>query len=65
MSTSADSPALPPFTGMALDRASTERKDAEWITARLTDPSARAITASHEGVLVREARGDGDGDGDE
>ncbi len=54
MSAAADSPALPPFTGMALDRASTERKDAEWISARLGNPGSRAITAGHEGVLVQD-----------
>jgi NAD+ diphosphatase len=58
MTAAADSPALPPFTGMALDRASTERKDADWIRARLADPTSRAISAGHEGVLVR----DGDGE---
>ncbi len=57
MSAAADSPALPPFTGMALDRASTERKDANWITARFGDPRSRAITAGHEGVLVRDGNG--------
>ena len=57
-----DSPALPPFTGMALDRASTERKDAEWIRARLEDPGSLAISAGTEGVLVRDgAEGQGDG----
>ena len=54
MSAAADRPALPPFTGMALDRASTERKDAEWIRARFGDPASRTITAGHEGVLVRD-----------
>ncbi|HEX3979033.1 MAG TPA: NAD(+) diphosphatase [Solirubrobacteraceae bacterium] len=54
MSPAADNPALPPFTGMALDRASTERKDAGWIRARLGDPASRAITAGHDGVLVRD-----------
>ena len=54
MSAAADIPALPPFTGMALDRASTERKDAEWIRARLGDPGSRMIAAGHEGVLVRD-----------
>jgi NAD+ diphosphatase len=54
MSPAADRPALPPFTGMALDRASTERKDDAWIRARFGDPGARAITAGHEGVLVRD-----------
>jgi NAD+ diphosphatase len=58
MSTAADSPALPPFTGMALDRASTERKDAEWIRARLADPGSRAVTAGRDGVLVRAAEAD-------
>jgi NAD+ diphosphatase len=52
MSASTDNPALPPFTGMALDRASTERKDAEWIQARLADPASRVVTAGREGVLV-------------
>ena len=54
MSDAADRSALPPFTGMALDRASTERKDAAWIRARLRDPGARVITAGHDGVLVRD-----------
>ena len=54
MSAGADSPALPPFTGMALNRASTERKDAEWILAGIGYPASRAITAGHEGVLVRD-----------
>jgi NAD+ diphosphatase len=54
MSSAADRPAPPPFTGMALDRASTERKDAAWIRARFGDPGSRAITAGHEGVLIRD-----------
>ena len=54
MSAAADNPALPPFTGMALDRASTERKDPAWIRARLGDPASRVIAAGHEGVLVRD-----------
>src|ERR1700760_1148512 len=52
MSTAAESPALPPFTGMALDRASTERKDAEWVRARMADPASRVIAAGHDGLLV-------------
>ena len=52
MSAAADSPALPPFTGMALDRASTERKDAGWVRARLRDSGARVIAAGDDGVLV-------------
>jgi NAD+ diphosphatase len=54
MAAPADSPAQPPFTGMALDRVSTERKDPDWIQARFGDPDSRAIAAGHEGVLVRE-----------
>ena len=57
MSAAADSPALPPFTGMALDRASTERKDDGWIRARSADPASRAIIAGPEGVLVRDGAG--------
>jgi NAD+ diphosphatase len=37
---------------MALDRASTERKDPEWVRHRLDDPAARAVTATHEGVAM-------------
>src|ERR1700760_2413540 len=44
---------LPPFTGMALDRASTERKDPEWVRRRLDDPAAPGpVTATHEGVAM-------------
>ena len=43
---------LPTFTGMALDRASTERKDAGWVQRKLADPGARAVTATHEGVVM-------------
>jgi NAD+ diphosphatase len=57
MSAAAHSPAMPPFTGMALDRASTERKDSAWIRARSGDPASRAIIAGHEGVLVRDGAG--------
>ena len=52
MSTAADRPALPPFTGMALDRASTERKDPEWVREQLRDPGARVVVADRDGVLV-------------
>jgi NAD+ diphosphatase len=44
--------ALPTFTGMALDRASTERKDAGWVRRELDEPGARAVTATHEGVAM-------------
>jgi NAD+ diphosphatase len=52
MSTTPDTPAVPPFTGMALDRASVERKDAEWVRARMADPASRVIAAGRDGVLV-------------
>jgi NAD+ diphosphatase len=52
MSAAADSPDLPPFTGMALDRASTERKDADWVCARMRDAGSRVIAAGDDGVLV-------------
>jgi NAD+ diphosphatase len=45
-------PTLPPFTGMALDRVSTERKDPEWVRRELADPAAQAVTATHEGVAM-------------
>jgi NAD+ diphosphatase len=52
MTTSDHPSVLPTFTGMALDRASTERKDDRWVQRRLVDPAARAITATHEGVAM-------------
>ena len=52
MSTAADRPAVPPFTGMALDRASTERKDPEWVRAQLAEPGSRVIAAGSDGLLV-------------
>ncbi|MGH2896800.1 MAG: NAD(+) diphosphatase, partial [Solirubrobacteraceae bacterium] len=61
MSAADDSPTLPPFTGMDLDRASTERKDAGWIDARLGDPGSRAITAGRDGVLVSDGGSGADG----
>jgi hypothetical protein len=43
-----------PFTGMALDRASTERKDPARIAQLLADPAARALAAGRDGVLMRD-----------
>lgn len=51
---STDRPALPPFTGMTLDRASTERKDPAWVSGQLGDPAARTVAAAADGVLVRD-----------
>jgi NAD+ diphosphatase len=45
-------PAGRPFTGMALDRVSAERKDPEWVRARLRAPEARTVAASRHGVLM-------------
>jgi NAD+ diphosphatase len=55
---------LPPFTGMTLDRASTERKDAGWVRELISAPGSRVIAAGHDGVLVSDGDGDGDGAGD-
>jgi NAD+ diphosphatase len=41
-----------PFTGASLDRASTERKDPRLVEQLRGDPSARAVSAGTEGVLV-------------
>jgi NAD+ diphosphatase len=56
MSAADEMAAAPSFTGMALDRASTERKDPEWVARAVADPAARVIGANRDGVLV----GDGD-----
>jgi NAD+ diphosphatase len=47
-------PAAQPFAGMALDRASTERKDPALIEQLAKDPATRVLAASHEGVVIRE-----------
>lgn len=56
MSISDYAPDLPTFTGMALDRAMSEREDPETVVALLGDPAARMVAASRDGVLV--ANGD-------
>jgi NAD+ diphosphatase len=45
-------PAARPFTGMALDRASIERKDPDQVARLLQDPATRTLAAGHEGVLM-------------
>jgi NAD+ diphosphatase len=52
MSISHHPPAARPFTGMSLDRASTERKDPGWVQQRLKDPAARAVAGGQDGVLI-------------
>jgi NAD+ diphosphatase len=41
------------FSGVALDRAGTERLDPAWVAAHLGDPASRVVFASADGVLVR------------
>jgi len=53
MSAADDMLDVPPFTGMALDRASIERKDPDWVRRQLKDPAARAVAAGRDGVLMR------------
>ena len=45
-------PAQRPFTGMALDRAESARKDPEQVHRLLADPAARAVLAGGDGVVV-------------
>ncbi|HLH64432.1 MAG TPA: NAD(+) diphosphatase [Solirubrobacteraceae bacterium] len=44
-----------PFTGAPLDRATLQRKDSGWVARQLRDPSARAVVASADGLLVSAA----------
>ncbi len=48
-----------PFTGMRLDRASTERKDPGWITELLADPGALSLLAGLDSVVVGSDGGSG------
>jgi NAD+ diphosphatase len=43
---------LPVFTGMALDRASGERSDPEWVEEQLSVPEVMAVAAGHDTVLL-------------
>ncbi len=43
-----------PFTGMALDRAMTERKDPGRVRELLQDPTTRVLAAGQDGVLMRD-----------
>jgi NAD+ diphosphatase len=43
---------VPPFSGMALNRADTLRKDAGWVAGQLQSSSSRALGATHDGVLL-------------
>jgi NAD+ diphosphatase len=50
-------PPVPPFTGMALDRASGERSDRGWVERQMTVPDRRAVVAGPDSVLVDSAGG--------
>jgi NAD+ diphosphatase len=43
-----------PFTGMSLDRASTERKDPDRLAQLREDPAARTLVGGEDGVLMRD-----------
>jgi NAD+ diphosphatase len=43
---------VPAFTGMALDRASTERKDASWVEHQFNAPGSRAVVVCGDAILV-------------
>lgn len=45
-------PDVPTFTGMALDRAMSERERPEVVARLLDDPAARMIAAGRDGVLI-------------
>jgi NAD+ diphosphatase len=47
--------AAPTFTGVALDRASLERKDPAWVAAQAEDRRARMVFATRDGVLLAES----------
>ncbi len=47
------------FAGGVLDRASERRADADWIAARLADPTSRSIALWNGAVLVQERAGGG------
>jgi NAD+ diphosphatase len=47
-------PIARPFTGMALDRASAERKDPAWVSRLMDDPAVRAVAATHDAVLMQD-----------
>jgi NAD+ diphosphatase len=52
MSTAQSPPPLRPFTGVTLDRLHTGRKDPELVAELLADPTARAVVAGRDGVVM-------------
>jgi NAD+ diphosphatase len=47
-------PTSPPFTGVALDRVTAERKDPGWVRRLAEAPSARAVLTGRDGVLIND-----------
>jgi NAD+ diphosphatase len=45
-------PPAPAFSGMALDRAVTQRTDPAWVARALEEPGTRVLAASGDGVLL-------------
>jgi NAD+ diphosphatase len=45
-------PTEPTFSGVTLDRAVEQRRDAGWVARRLSAPESRAVAAGREGVLL-------------
>jgi NAD+ diphosphatase len=52
MTTIDELPDFPHFTGMALDRVSVERKDADWVARIMADSTAREVIAGRDAVAV-------------
>ena len=44
------------FSGAALDRASSERRDPDWLAARRADPRARSLQLSDRGIWIADGR---------
>lgn len=49
-------PTRRPFTGMALDRVSVERKDPAWVRSMIRDSRRQAVAAGHQGVLITDGQ---------
>jgi NAD+ diphosphatase len=45
-------PVVPPFTGMALDRVSIQRKDDGWVAQRALQPESRMVLAGRDAIAL-------------
>jgi NAD+ diphosphatase len=45
-------PLTPVYTGMAFDRASTDRKDAAWLERQFAAEASRAVLVDHDGIVI-------------